>query len=241
MEREREYIEFYLSNLIYTYTSDGLHPLELPGWELKLPPPQRQRQGTYTEACHGGCRSPHPSGRTINVYTEALMRFSHVHCSDGLSYALLSQGCIPEAALAMGMVDRAYIPRTGKQEGASNCLGPSLRSTSSHILSMTSSYTTELFICPWLLCQQKVNTEQSLVSARLACTTTEKSGSGPTRPVDMWGQAERSLSSKATVKWGRSVPSAKARGSQVCRGQGKGASLHNQEVGYIQKNWERKC
>lgn len=34
----------------------------------------------------GGCRSPYPSGRTVNVYTEALMGFSHVHCSDGLSY-----------------------------------------------------------------------------------------------------------------------------------------------------------
>ena len=51
-------------------------------------------------------RSRHPPVRILKVYTEALTGFSHIYCPDGLSNTWLSQGCVLETALAVGMMGR---------------------------------------------------------------------------------------------------------------------------------------
>ena len=49
----------------------------------------------------------------LKVYVAALSEFSHVFGSDGLKNTLFSQGCVLEMTLALGVVGRANLPRTG--------------------------------------------------------------------------------------------------------------------------------
>lgn len=89
---------------------------------------------------------PHPAetqsaARILKLYIEDLMEFSHVISPNGLSTTLLSQGCIHEMTASVGIVGRIYIPRTGEGEQASSCMGPALRSTRGHVLSVTSCNT----------------------------------------------------------------------------------------------------
>ena len=47
-------------------------------------------------------RSRHPPARILEVYTETLTGFSHVHCPDGFNNTLLSQGRVPENSAHCG-------------------------------------------------------------------------------------------------------------------------------------------
>lgn len=61
-------------------------------------------------------RCLHLPTRILEVYIEALKRFSHVFIADGLNNnTLLSQGYAFETALAVRMVGSTYIPRSEKQ------------------------------------------------------------------------------------------------------------------------------
>lgn len=44
------------------------------------------------------------------------MRFSHVYCPDDINNTFLSQGYILEKAPTVGIVGKAYIPKTGGEE-----------------------------------------------------------------------------------------------------------------------------
>lgn len=93
---------------------------------------QRIRQAVPFLYGHKTSRSPDLLNRTL-VYAEALTAFSQVFSP------LVFQSCIPEIAPAMGMVGRAYLPRTGRERGASNHPSFVWGSTRSHILLITSS------------------------------------------------------------------------------------------------------
>lgn len=54
------------------------------------------------------------------------MGFCHIYHLDGLKDTLLFQGFIPEMILAMGMVGRMYIPRTGERVRSPQLPGASL-------------------------------------------------------------------------------------------------------------------
>ena len=61
--------------------------------------------------------SLHPPPRSLKVCVEALMEFSHGYRPDGINNTLFSQGSGLEAAPAVGMLGRMYIPRTGWGRG----------------------------------------------------------------------------------------------------------------------------
>lgn len=88
---------------------------------------------------HKMSRSPHPPCQNLQVYTEALTRFSHIYCSDGFNNMLLSQGCILEMAPTVGMVGRVYVPRIGEKVRSLWLPGAALGSTRGHVLLMTCS------------------------------------------------------------------------------------------------------
>lgn len=65
-----------------------------PDWKEAL----LTSKGAYIEACLGSCkksRSPHPPGRILEVYIEALTGLSHVSSPD-VSRAYYTQGCVLE-------------------------------------------------------------------------------------------------------------------------------------------------
>lgn len=55
-----------------------------------------------------------PTLQNLTSLYRGLNCFSHIYSPDDLNNALLSQGCVLETALAMGMMGRTYIPRTGE-------------------------------------------------------------------------------------------------------------------------------
>lgn len=57
--------------------------------------------------------SLHLQTRILNVYVEALIRFSQYIVQMGLNHTLPSQGCSLEKALAMGTMGEMYNLRTG--------------------------------------------------------------------------------------------------------------------------------
>ena len=88
----------------------------------------------------GGCkmRSPHPSTRILNVYTQGLSEWGHIY-RPGVLNALLSQSYVLGAFSIMGMVSGTYIPGQKREWVASDCSGPAGESTGSLTLWMTSS------------------------------------------------------------------------------------------------------
>lgn len=65
---------------------------------------KRNLHGRLVLGIHKMSRSLHPSTRILNIYTEALNGFSHIHYPDGLSNTLLSQGCTLENGSHCGCI-----------------------------------------------------------------------------------------------------------------------------------------
>lgn len=72
------------------------------------------------------------------VYIELLSGLSDVFSPNSLITTLLFQGYIFEMSLAIGLVGRRHIPRTGQGGRASSCPYPTHRSSSSFVPSVTS-------------------------------------------------------------------------------------------------------
>lgn len=94
----------------------------------------------FVLGCHKTSKSPHPHARILRVYMEALAGFSYVYCPDDLNNTFFYQGYVLEIAPAMRIMIRMYIPKSKRrQRGASYCPSQVCRSTSGHVLLMTSS------------------------------------------------------------------------------------------------------
>lgn len=70
-------------------------------------------------------RSPHPPTRFLKLYIKALTGFNHVHSSDGLNYALLSQGCVLVMTPSVATVGKNV--HSKDREGGKESPVPSLR------------------------------------------------------------------------------------------------------------------
>lgn len=147
-------------------------------------------------------------------------------------------------ASTVGMAGGTYIPRTEGGGGRSLCPGPAHKSTCGHVLFLTSSNTMELSICPRLLCEWKVNTwgyQRGGLESGCSLSLHDHWEIGvwahamPVGTGAAVGSAGEGLSSKATVKWGEDT----AHKGDMCRNQGRGAGLYNQETGCTQGRWEK--
>lgn len=74
------------------------------------------KQENYLTRLVFGCREASESlplpARILEDYTESLRRFGHIS-SPEVYHTVLSQGCVFEIALGVGMVGRTSAPRTG--------------------------------------------------------------------------------------------------------------------------------
>ena len=100
------------------------------------------KEGNLTMLAMGGCKmssSLHLPPRILKVYTEALTGFSHAYSPDGLNNTILSQSCVLEGLL--GRQSRWYMHSEDRGGGEKSLIaqGPAFRSTSSHVLTVTSS------------------------------------------------------------------------------------------------------
>ena len=97
-------------------------------WNL----PMRLVLGTIRWVDHHIC--PPESSKFNRGFT-----WGFTYSSSMFSTTPVSQGCIFGAASSAEKASGRHLPNTGEGQGASDCLGPAHRSTSGHVLPMTSS------------------------------------------------------------------------------------------------------
>lgn len=150
-------------------------------------------------------------------------------------------------APTVGMAGGTYIPRTegGGGRGRSLWLPWSRSQVNLRSCPLPDLLQhMELSICPRLLCEWKVNTWQyQRGSLESGCSLSlhdhwEIGVWAHAMPVGTGAAGDSAgerLSSKATVKWGEDT----AHKGDMCRNQGRGAGLYNQETGCTQGRWEK--